>query len=153
MKTRKIVCVVGTRPEAIKMAPVIKELQSHPNKINVKVCVSGQHRKMLDQVMTLFSLDPDYDLDTMRQDQTLITITCDVLSGIDAVIKAYKPDMMLVHGDTTTTFAASLSAFYNKVRIGHVEAGLRKGNKYGSVTFGVGRRLFQDHPSPHLAPH
>lgn len=121
--------VFGTRPETIKMAPLVKELKSR-EEIETIVCVTAQHRQMLDQVLNAFKIVPDYDLDIMKQGQTLSDITTRVLQGLEGVIKEVQPDIVLVHGDTTTTFAGALAAFYNQVAIGHVEAGLRTYNKY-----------------------
>ena len=120
----KILLVFGTRPEAIKMAPVFLALKKEVC-FNVKICVTGQHREMLDQVLKVFSITPDFDLDIMEKNQSLNQITSKILSQIEPVLDRFKPDLMLVHGDTSTTFAASLSAFYKKIKIGHVEAGLR----------------------------
>ena len=125
----KVMTVFGTRPETIKMAPLVKELQSR-EEIETIVCVTAQHRQMLDMVLDAFQIVPDYDLDIMKQGQTLSDITTRVLQGLEGVIKEVKPDIVLVHGDTTTTFAGALAAFYNQVAIGHVEAGLRTYNKY-----------------------
>lgn len=125
----KVMTVFGTRPETIKMAPLVKELQSR-DEIETIVCVTAQHRQMLDQVLNAFQIIPDYDLDIMKQGQTLSDITTRVLQGLEGVIKEVEPDIILVHGDTTTTFAGALAAFYNQVAIGHVEAGLRTYNKY-----------------------
>ena len=116
----KVMTVFGTRPEAIKMAPLVKELKSR-KEIECIVCVTAQHRQMLDQVLEVFDIKPDYDLDIMKQGQTLGDITSRVLAGLDGVIKEVKPDIVLVHGDTTTTFAGALAAFYNQVDIGHVD--------------------------------
>ncbi len=125
----KVMTVFGTRPETIKMAPLVKELESR-EEIETIVCVTAQHRQMLDQVLQAFNIVPDYDLDIMKQGQTLSDITTRVLRGLEEVIKEVQPDIVLVHGDTTTTFAGALAAFYNQVAIGHVEAGLRTYNKY-----------------------
>jgi len=127
--TIKVMTIFGTRPETIKMAPVVKELQSR-KEIETIVCVTAQHRQMLDQVLHTFDIKPDYDLNIMKQGQTLTDITVNVLKGIEEVIKKEKPDIVLVHGDTTTTFAGALAAFYHQVSVGHVEAGLRTYNKY-----------------------
>ena len=124
----KVLSVFGTRPEAIKMAPVVKALAEDPY-FDARVCVTAQHRQMLDQVLELFAIRPDFDLDLMQTDQTLGDITGSVLSGMRDVFAQWLPDMVLVHGDTTTTLAAALSAYYARVRVGHVEAGLRTGNK------------------------
>ncbi len=129
MKKIKVMSVFGTRPEAIKMAPLVKELEKR-KEIDSIVCVTAQHREMLDQVLETFNIKPDYDLNIMKKGQTLGDITSRVLSGLDEVIKKEKPNIVLVHGDTTTSFAAALSAFYNQVDIGHVEAGLRTYDKY-----------------------
>ncbi len=125
----KVMTVFGTRPETIKMAPLVKELKRR-EEIETIVCVTAQHRQMLDQVLNAFHIVPDYDLDIMKQGQTLSDITTRVLQGLEGVIKEVKPDIVLVHGDTTTTFAGALAAFYNQVAVGHVEAGLRTYNKY-----------------------
>ena len=129
MKKIKVMSIFGTRPEAIKMAPLVKELERR-DEIESIVCVTAQHREMLDQVLTTFDIHPDYDLNMMKQGQTLVDITNRVLCGVDEVIKQTKPDIVLVHGDTSTTFASALAAFYNQVSIGHVEPGLRTYNKY-----------------------
>lgn len=125
----KVMTIFGTRPEAIKMAPLVKELESR-KEIKSIVCVTAQHRKMLDQVLNIFKIKPDYDLNIMKQGQSLSEITSRVLLGLEEVIKKEEPNIILVHGDTTTTFAGALAAFYNKVDIGHVEAGLRTYDKY-----------------------
>ena len=129
MNKIKVLSVFGTRPEAIKMAPLVKELERR-KEIESIVCVTAQHREMLDQVLDTFKIKPDYDLNIMKKGQTLSDITSRVLEGLDEVIKEVKPNIVLVHGDTTTSFAAALSAFYNQVDIGHVEAGLRTYDKY-----------------------
>ena len=125
----KVMSIFGTRPEAIKMAPLVKELETR-KEIESIVCVTAQHREMLDQVLDTFQIKPDYDLDIMKQGQTLADVTTRALNGLEEVIKETKPDIVLVHGDTTTTFAGALAAFYNQVAIGHVEAGLRTNDKY-----------------------
>lgn len=125
----KAMTVFGTRPEAIKMAPLALALDACPH-IDAKVCVTAQHRQMLDQVLAMFDIKPDYDLDIMKERQSLVGITTRVLEGLDEVIKKAQPDVILVHGDTSTTFAGALAAFYNKVKVGHVEAGLRTYDKY-----------------------
>ena len=121
----KIMCIFGTRPEAVKMAPVILEMKRREGEIESLICVTAQHREMLDSVLETFHITPDYDLNIMRQSQTPESVTGTILRGLDNVLKKEKPDMVLVHGDTTTTFASALSAFYNKIPVGHVEAGLR----------------------------
>jgi len=136
----RILSVFGTRPEAIKMAPVIGALVDNPN-FDSLVCVTAQHRDMLDSVLTLFSITPDFDLDIMKQNQDLAYITTTVLNGLMSVFKQAKPDRILVHGDTTTTFAASLAAFYANIPVGHVEAGLRTGNVYAPWPEEMNRRL------------
>lgn len=128
MKT--IMLVFGTRPEAIKMAPLVKKFQKHPDKFNTIVCVTGQHRQMLDQVLEIFGIKPDYDLNIMTQGQDLYDVTARVLTGMRDVLKEAQPDVVLVHGDTTTSTAAALAAFYQQIPVGHVEAGLRTHNIY-----------------------
>ena len=125
---KKIMLVFGTRPEAIKMAPLIKELQKYPDKFETIVCVTGQHRQMLDQVLQLFGIVPDYDLDIMKPGQDLYDITSRILIGMRDVFKLIVPDVLLVHGDTTTSMSAALAAFYKQIPVGHVEAGLRTHN-------------------------
>lgn len=147
----KVMTVFGTRPEAIKMAPLVKELKSR-KEIDAIVCVTAQHRQMLDQVLEVFDIKPDYDLDIMKQGQTLGDITSRVLSGLDDVIKEVKPNIILVHGDTTTTFAGALAAFYNQVDIGHVEAGLRTWNKYSPYPEEMNRQMVGVLADMHFAP-
>ncbi|MBD5217478.1 MAG: UDP-N-acetylglucosamine 2-epimerase (non-hydrolyzing) [Bacteroidales bacterium] len=127
---KKVMLVFGTRPEAIKMAPLVKEFQKHPDKFQTVVCVTGQHRQMLDQVLELFDIKPDYDLNIMKQGQDLYDVTARVLTGMRDVLKESKPDVVLVHGDTTTSMAAALASFYQQIPVGHVEAGLRTHNIY-----------------------
>lgn len=127
---KKIILVFGTRPEAIKMAPLVKELQKYPDEFQTLVCVTGQHREMLDQVLRLFSIRPDYDLNIMKAGQTLYDVTSRVLCEFGKVLQAEYPDLVLVHGDTTTSMASALAAFYEQIPVGHVEAGLRTGNIY-----------------------
>lgn len=136
----KVLSVFGTRPETIKMAPLVKELAKR-EEIDSVVCVTGQHRQMLDQVLEAFDIHPDFDLDIMRQGQTLTDITVRVLEGMNKVIEEVKPDIVLVHGDTSTAFAAALSAFYNRVPVGHVEAGLRTYNKYSPYPEEINRQF------------
>lgn len=140
MKKLKVMTVFGTRPEAIKMAPLAIELKKY-DEIESIVCVTAQHRQMLDQVLEIFNLKPDYDLDIMKTRQTLIGITTRVLEGIDEVIKKEQPDIVLVHGDTSTSFVAALAAFYNQVKVGHVEAGLRTYDKYSPFPEEMNRQL------------
>lgn len=127
MSLKKVLVVFGTRPEAIKMAPVVARLRRSPG-VEVSVCVSAQHRQMLDQVLVLFGIEPDFDLDLMRPNQTLAGVTSAVLDGVTRILEASNPDLVLVHGDTTTTFATALACFYRRIPVGHVEAGLRTGN-------------------------
>lgn len=137
----KVITVFGTRPEAIKMAPLVKELQAHQGEINCKVAVTAQHREMLDQVLDLFKITPAYDLNIMREGQNLFDITGRALSGLQQVLLREKPDLVLVHGDTTTTFVAALAAFYLQIPVGHVEAGLRTKNKFSPYPEEMNRRL------------
>ena len=125
----KTLCIFGTRPEAIKMAPLVQALAAD-ERFEAKVCVTGQHREMLDQVLELFSITPDYDLNIMKPGQDLTDVTTAILQGLKAVLSEFKPDIVLVHGDTATTFAASLAAYYQQIPVAHVEAGLRTGNLY-----------------------
>lgn len=147
----KILTVFGTRPEAIKMAPVIDRLTRNPL-FESRICVTAQHRQMLDQVLKIFRINPDFDLDLMQSDQTLSQLTQRVLHGMEQVFRLWKPDMVLVHGDTTTTLATSLAAFYAGVDIGHVEAGLRTGNKYSPWPEEINRRLAGVLADLHFAP-
>lgn len=140
MSQIKVLSVFGTRPETIKMAPLVKELEKR-DEIDSVICVTGQHRQMLDQVLEAFDIKPQYDLDIMRQGQTLTDITVRVLEGLNKVIEEVSPQIVLVHGDTTTAFAAALSAFYNRVPIGHVEAGLRTNNKYSPYPEEINRQF------------
>jgi UDP-N-acetylglucosamine 2-epimerase (non-hydrolysing) len=137
----KVMLVFGTRPEAIKMAPVVKELQKYPGKFHTIVCVTAQHRQMLDQVLDIFEIIPDYDLDIMKPGQDLFDITCNVLQGVKQVLVKEQPDLVLVHGDTTTTLAAALAAYYCKVRVGHVEAGLRTHDKFAPFPEEINRTI------------
>ena len=147
----KVLTVFGTRPEAIKMAPLVKCLQ-HAAHIEARVCVTAQHRQMLDQVLDLFEIRPDHDLDVMRPGQDLFTITAEILQAIRGVYEAERPDVVLVHGDTTTTFAATLAAFYLRIPVGHVEAGLRTGNLYSPWPEEANRRLTSALAAMHFAP-
>ncbi|MDB5085212.1 MAG: UDP-N-acetylglucosamine 2-epimerase [Bacilli bacterium] len=137
----RVMTVFGTRPEAVKMAPLVKELEKHPDRMESIVVVTAQHREMLDQVLNLFGIQPTYDLDIMEPRQTLTGITVKALTGLAAVMEESKPDIVLCHGDTTTTFAASLAAFYQQIPIGHVEAGLRTFNKYSPFPEEMNRQL------------
>ncbi len=144
--------VFGTRPEAIKMSPVVLELQRFPEQMEVVVAVTGQHREMLQQVLDVFRIKPDYDLHIMRPKQTLAEITTRALEGLDSIIAQERPDIVLAQGDTTTTFVAALAAFYNKVAVGHVEAGLRTDNKYDPFPEEINRRLTTRLTDLHFAP-
>lgn len=151
MKKPIILTIFGTRPEAIKMAPLVKAISQCEDLIS-KVCVTAQHREMLDQVLDIFNITPDYDLNIMRKGQTLSGITNSVLEGVEKVLMELKPDMVLVHGDTTTTFAAALSAFYSKVSVGHVEAGLRTYDKYFPFPEEMNRKLTGCIADIHFSP-
>lgn len=148
----KIMTVFGTRPEAIKMAPLVKELEKYPEYIEPYVTVTAQHRQMLDQVLNIFEIKPDYDLNIMKDKQTLTGITTRVLEGLNEVFREVKPDLVLVHGDTTTTFAASLAAFYQSISVGHVEAGLRTYDKYSPYPEEMNRQLTSVLADYHFAP-
>ncbi|SIR72974.1 UDP-N-Acetylglucosamine 2-epimerase [Bacillus cereus] len=148
----KVMTIFGTRPEAIKMAPLVLELQKHPDKIESIVTVTAQHRQMLDQVLSIFGITPDFDLNIMKDRQTLIDITTRGLEGLDKVMKEAKPDIVLVHGDTTTTFIASLAAFYNQIPVGHVEAGLRTWDKYSPYPEEMNRQLTGVMADLHFSP-
>ncbi len=151
MNKIKVMTIFGTRPEAIKMAPLVKELEKNEN-IESIVCVTAQHRQMLDQVLEIFDIKPDYDLNIMKDRQTLISITTRGLEGLDQVMKEAKPDLVLVHGDTSTTFVGSLAAFYNQIAVGHVEAGLRTFDKYSPFPEEVNRRLTGVIADMHFSP-
>ena len=151
MNKIKVMTVFGTRPEAIKMAPLVKELKSR-EEIECIVCVTAQHRQMLDQVLETFNIVPEYDLDIMKQGQTLSQITSRVLEGLEKVVQEVKPNIILVHGDTTTTFAGALAAYYNQVDIGHVEAGLRTWNKYSPYPEEMNRQMVGVLADLHFAP-
>ncbi len=148
----KVLTVFGTRPEAIKMAPVVLELQKHADRIQTIVAVTAQHRQMLDQVLDLFQITPDYDLDIMSQGQTLYDITTKSLMGLKDVLAKEKPDLVLVHGDTTTTFAGALASYYQQVPVGHVEAGLRTGDIYSPFPEEMNRKLTGAIAAIHFAP-
>jgi UDP-N-acetylglucosamine 2-epimerase (non-hydrolysing) len=148
---KRVLSIFGTRPEAIKMAPVVKALADHPA-FDAKVCVTAQHRQMLDQVLDIFAIRPDFDLNLMRPGQDLSDITSNVLLGMRDVYREWQPDIVLVHGDTTTTLAASLSAYFAKVQVGHVEAGLRTHNKYSPWPEEMNRRLTGSMADLHFAP-
>lgn len=149
---KKIMLVFGTRPEAIKMAPLVKEFQKYPEQFQTIVCVTGQHREMLDQVLHIFEIDPDYDLNIMKQGQDLYDVTARVLTGMRDVLKEARPDVVLVHGDTTTSTAAALAAFYQQIPVGHVEAGLRTHNIYSPWPEEMNRQITGRIATYHFAP-
>ncbi|AUR47821.1 UDP-N-acetylglucosamine 2-epimerase [Porphyromonas gingivalis TDC60] len=149
---KKVMLVFGTRPEAIKMAPLVKEFQARANEFDTIVCVTGQHREMLKQVLELFDIKPDYDLEIMKEGQDLYDVTTRVLLGMREVLKKTKPDIVLVHGDTTTSTAAALAAFYQQIPVGHVEAGLRTHNIYSPWPEEMNRQLTGRMASYHFAP-
>ncbi len=147
----KILSVFGTRPEAIKMAPLIKLLENESS-FESKVCVTAQHREMLDQVLDIFNIKPDYDLNIMKKNQDLYDVTVNILTGIKGILEEYRPDLVLVHGDTTTTFATTLASFYQKIDVGHIEAGLRTGNIYSPWPEEANRKLTGVLAKYHFAP-
>ena len=149
---KKILIVFGTRPEAIKMAPLVKEFKKDTLNFETKVCVTAQHREMLDQVLNLFQITPDYDLDIMKPSQDLYDVTSSILLKIKPVLEGFSPDVVLVHGDTATTFATSLAAYYQKIKIGHIEAGLRTGNLYSPWPEEGNRRLTGVLANYHFSP-
>lgn len=152
MKKLKVMTVFGTRPEAIKMCPLVLEMKKYPDLIEPLVAVTAQHREMLDQVLKLFQIKPDYDLNIMTLGQTLYDVTTRALMGLKEVMEEAKPDIVLVHGDTTTTFAGALAAFYAQIPVGHVEAGLRTGNKYSPYPEEMNRKLTGAIADMHFAP-
>lgn len=149
---KKILTVFGTRPEAIKMAPVVKELTKHRDSFTNLVCVTAQHREMLDQVLGLFGIIPDFDIDVMRPGQDLFDISCNVLQGLKSVLEQESPDLVLVHGDTTTAMAASLAAYYCRIPVGHVEAGLRSFNRFSPFPEEMNRKVADTLADLHFAP-
>lgn len=149
---KKIMLVFGTRPEAIKMAPLIKELQKYPDQFQTIVCVTGQHREMLDQVLHIFDIHPDYDLNIMKQGQDLYDVTARVLTGMRDVLQNARPDLVLVHGDTTTSTAAALAAFYQQIPVGHIEAGLRTHNIYSPWPEEMNRQITGRIATWHFSP-
>lgn len=151
MRKIKVCSVFGTRPEAIKMAPLVKELQSR-EELDAKVLVTAQHREMLDSVLELFDITPDFDLNIMKHGQTITDITTRVLHGVGEIFEQERPDLVLVHGDTTTTFAAALASFYQKIAVGHVEAGLRTGNIYSPYPEEMNRKLTGSLATYHFSP-
>jgi UDP-N-acetylglucosamine 2-epimerase (non-hydrolysing) len=150
-KMKKLLLIFGTRPEAIKMAPLVKAFENEPT-IESKVCVTAQHREMLDQVLEMFDIKPDYDLNIMKTGQDLFDVTTNVLLGLKDVLNDFNPDVVLVHGDTTTTSASSLAAFYNKIKVGHVEAGLRTGDMYSPWPEEANRQITSILANYHFAP-
>ncbi len=148
----KILFIFGTRPEAIKLAPLILELNRFTDRFNVRVCVTAQHRQMLDQVLSLFRICPDYDLDIMQPSQDLFGLTCSLLRGLRSVLTDFRPDLVLVHGDTTTTMVGTLAAYYSQIKVGHVEAGLRTHNKYAPFPEEINRRVTSAVADLHFAP-
>jgi UDP-N-acetylglucosamine 2-epimerase (non-hydrolysing) len=151
IKAQRVLIVFGTRPEAIKMAPIVKAFQAN-RKIDVRVCVTGQHREMLDQVLNLFEIEPEYDLNIMKPGQDLTDVTTAILQGLRPVFADFKPDRILVHGDTATSFAATLAAYYHRIAVGHVEAGLRTGNIYSPWPEEGMRRLTGGIADQHYTP-
>ena len=149
---KKVMLVFGTRPEAIKMCPLVKEFQKYPEQFDTKVCVTGQHRELLDQVLRVFEVKPDYDLNIMKQGQDLYDITSNVLIGMREVLHLTKPDILLVHGDTTTSTAAAIAAFYQQIPVGHVEAGLRTHNLYSPWPEEMNRQITGRIATYHFAP-
>jgi UDP-N-acetylglucosamine 2-epimerase (non-hydrolysing) len=149
---KKVMLVFGTRPEAIKMAPLVKEFQKYPEDFETIVCVTAQHREMLDQVLNLFEITPNFDLDIMKPGQDLYEVTCNILMGLRGVLEEAKPDVVLVHGDTSTTLATSLAAFYQQIAVGHVEAGLRTGNIYSPWPEEGNRQVTGRLATYHFAP-
>ena len=148
----KVMSIFGTRPEAIKMAPIIQEMERHKSEIDSVICVTAQHREMLDSVLDTFHITPDYDLNIMKKGQTLDSVTGTILHGLNNILDREKPDMVLVHGDTTTTFASALSAFYHKIPVGHVEAGLRTHNLYSPYPEEANRQMVGTIAELHFTP-
>lgn len=152
MNKTKIAIIFGTRPETIKMFPIISEINKYPHLLNCRIIISGQHREMLDQMLEIFQITPDYDLNIMEQGQSLSSITKNSLLGIEKILKKERPSMVLVQGDTTTTFTGALAAFYQKIKIGHIEAGLRTNNKYYPFPEEINRHLTSVLVDLHFAP-
>jgi UDP-N-acetylglucosamine 2-epimerase (non-hydrolysing) len=152
MKNKKILFIFGTRPEAIKMAPIIKECQKYEGQIQIKICITGQHKEMLSQVLTFFQIEPDFDLALMQHNQTLFDVTSNALKGIEKVLLEYEPDLILVQGDTTTAMVGALAGYYKKINVGHVEAGLRSGDIYAPFPEEVNRRIISTMCTYHFAP-
>ncbi len=149
---KKILFIFGTRPEAIKMAPLIKEVDKYQKDFEVKICITAQHREMLDQILYFFKIKPDFDLNLMSPDQTLFDVTIKGLKGIEEVLNKYKPDIIFIQGDTTTAFVGALSGYYKKIKVAHLEAGLRSGNKYSPYPEELNRILAGHLASYHFAP-
>lgn len=149
---KKVMAVFGTRPEAIKMAPLVNHLKSRADEIDVKVCVTAQHREMLDMVLEIFNIKPDYDLNMMKKGQTLVDVNVRALEGVSKVLNEEKPDIVLVHGDTSTALAAAMASFYNKIPVGHVEAGLRSKNMYSPYPEEFNRKLIGSIAEYHFSP-
>lgn len=149
---KKVVVVIGTRPEAIKLAPVVLELERHPSDFETRICVTGQHREMLDQMLRVFNLRPDFDLEVMKSGQNLAEVTSACLNGLNRIFQEERPDLVLVQGDTTTTLAASLAAYYQRVLVGHIEAGLRTGKKNDPFPEEINRRVTTHISDFHFAP-
>ena len=148
----KIITIFGTRPEAIKLAPLIKEFQNFPNDFELKICVTGQNRELLDQVLDFFNIKPDFDLNLMKPNQTLFDICVEGLRGLDGILENYKPDLIVVQGDTTTAFIGALAGFYKKIKIAHLEAGLRSGNKLSPYPEEINRVFISHLADYHFAP-
>jgi UDP-N-acetylglucosamine 2-epimerase (non-hydrolysing) len=149
---KKILFVFGTRPEAIKMSPLVKIFKQHTNRFDIRVCVTAQHREMLDQVLSFFEITPDYDMNLMRQGQNLYQLTTDIVVGLKPVLEEFTPDIVFVHGDTTTSMAAALAAFYSKAKVAHIEAGLRTYNKYAPFPEEINRQITSRITDYHFAP-
>lgn len=149
---KKILILFGTRPEAIKMAPLVKEFQKHPEKFDTRVCVTAQHREMLDQVLEFFEIKPDFDLDLMKPGQNLYTLTANIITSLQDTLENFKPDYVFVHGDTTTTMAGSIASFYSGAKVCHVEAGLRTHNKWSPFPEEINRQLTGRIADYHFAP-
>jgi UDP-N-acetylglucosamine 2-epimerase (non-hydrolysing) len=152
MKRKKVLFIFGTRPEAIKMAPVIRECIEHKNALDIKICITGQHREMLQQVLEFFQIKPDFDLQLMKHNQTLFDITSSALLGIEKVVEEYEPDILLIQGDTTTAMAGALAGYYKRIKVGHVEAGLRSGDIYAPFPEEVNRKVISTLCTYHFAP-
>lgn len=152
MKRKKILFIFGTRPEAIKMAPIIKECENRKDQFEYKICITGQHREMLDQVLDFFQIQADFDLALMQHNQTLFDVTVNALKGIEQVLNTYTPDIILVQGDTTTAMTGALAGYYKKIKVGHIEAGLRSWNIYAPYPEEINRKIISTVTSYHFAP-